>query len=244
MRSLPKVDRKRKKILKKLEKAIGIRFKKIGYLEWALQHRSYVNEAPQDSLINNEQLEFLGDSILGYVIAEYLFQKYPKYSEGKLSIIKASLVNKDALSELARKYHLGDYLLLGKGEEKGGGRKRDSIVSDAFEALVAAYYLDRGFKAVSRFLAKLYKKPIQAAVSNKDPLDNAKNRLQKITQSKFSQLPEYILLNEHGPQHKKVFEIEVKIKGQTYGRGRGKTKKKAEEEAAIQALDNLKEENL
>lgn len=239
MSPLPKLDRARKKQLKQLEKSVGIRFRKIGYLEWALQHRSYVNEISDRKLKNNEQLEFLGDSILGLIIAEHLFQKFPKYSEGKLSLMKSSLVNKDALARMAMQFDLGAYLLLGKGEEKGGGRARASILSDTLEAVIAAYYLDRGFKATHRFLVKLFRDFIQEVDSSGASLDNAKNRLQKLTQGKLGVLPEYRLDSEAGPQHKKIFSVHVWVAGKEVGRGKGNTKKKAEEAAAEIALKKI-----
>ncbi len=240
MGSLPVLDRNRRKQLKELQDLFGIRFKKIAYLEWALQHRSYVNESPDEELINNEQLEFLGDSILGHVIAEHLFKTFPTYLEGRLSLIKSSVVNQDALADLAKQYRLGDYLLLGKGEEKEGGRERASILSDALEAVIAAYYLDRGFKPASSFLITIFKDLIKEVDLSGAQLDNAKNRLQKITQGRLGVLPEYILVSEEGPQHRKEFRIKVLIQGEDYGRGLGKTKKKAEENAAESALKKLK----
>ena len=236
---LPELDRCRKKQLRKLQKAIGVRFRKLGYLEWALQHRSYVNELRKE-LNNNEQLEFLGDSVLGLVIAEYLFQKFPKYMEGKLSLLKSSLVNEEVLAQIANQFGLGDYLLLGKGESKGGGRLRASTLADAVEAVIGAYYLDRGFKAAHRFLVKLFKEKVQE-VDSSDSLDNAKNRLQKLTQGKFAVLPEYRLIAESGPQHKKTFDVRVWVQGEEVGAGKGKTKKKAEEEAAKEALKKLEQ---
>jgi len=162
---LPGVLRERKKELKVLEKNLGVRFRKIQYLQWALQHRSYVNEFADKKLINNEQLEFLGDSILGHFIAHYLFEKYPHYSEGKMSILKSSLVNQEILAKLAIKIDLGSYLLLGKGEEKAGGRERSSILADALEAVIASYYLDRGFKPFYKFLTLFYSELIEETVS-------------------------------------------------------------------------------
>lgn len=240
MPTLPKIDRKRKKELKQLEKNLGVRFRKIQFLEWALQHRSYVNEYPEKKLINNEQLEFLGDSILGHVIAQTLFEKFPQFSEGKLSMLKSSLVNKEMLEKCALKYKIGDFLLLGKGEEKGGGRKRASILADSFEAVIAVLYLDRGFKGVSKFLNASFDDFIQKTLKSGPALDNAKNRLQKMTQSRYGLLPEYRLSAESGPEHKKTFHVRVFVKGKESGEGFGKTKKKAEETAAQEALKNFK----
>lgn len=239
MPSLPQIDRTRKKNLKILSAKLGIRFRKIEYLEWALQHRSYVNESKNHRLKNNEQLEFIGDSVLGHVIAEYLFRKFPAFPEGKLSLAKSSLVNKETLAALAKSYDLGDFILLGKGEEKGGGRRRASILADAFEAVIAAYYMDRGFKPVYRFLTKIFHDLIKDVVGGDTALDNAKNRLQKVSQGKFGSLPEYRLTAESGPQHKKIFRVKVFVNHEECGSGSGKTKKKAEEDAAAQALLRL-----
>lgn len=237
---LPQLDRHRKKELQKLQKKIGIRFRKLGYLEWALQHRSYVNESTRKELNNNEQLEFLGDSVLGLVIAEYLFRKFPSYMEGKLSLLKSSLVNEEILAKIANQFELGNYLLLGKGESKAGGRLRTSTLSDAVEAVIGAYYLDRGFKTTHRFLVKLFQEKVEE-VDSSDSLDNAKNRLQKLTQGKLAILPEYRIVAESGPQHKKTFDVRVFVEGKEMGAGKGKTKKKAEEAAAAEALKKLEQ---
>ncbi len=237
---LPQLDRHRKKELRKLQKIIGVRFRKIGYLEWALQHRSYVNESPRKELNNNEQLEFLGDSVLGLVIAEYLFQQFPTYMEGKLSLLKSSLVNEEALAQIANEFELGNYLLLGRGDSQTGGRLRTSTLSDTVEAVIGAYYLDRGFKATHRFLVTLFQEKVQE-VDSSDSLDNAKNRLQKLTQGKLAILPEYRMVAESGPQHKKTFDVHVFVEGKEMGAGKGKTKKKAEEAAATEALKKLEQ---
>lgn len=239
MQGIPAVYRPRKKELRALEKSLGVRFRRIGYLQWALQHRSYVNENPDLHLSHNERLEFLGDSVLGLFIAQILYEKFPKFSEGKLTLVKSSLVNMDTLAQMASEMGLGNFLLLGKGEARGGGRKRASILGDALEAVIAAFYLDRGVKPAFKLIRRLFGAKIEAVGTRPGHIDNPKNLLQKFTQNRFGVLPEYRVAAEMGPQHRKIFHIEVRVQEKDVGKGSGATKKKAEEAAAQDALRHL-----
>lgn len=237
--SLPSVARERKKELRRLEKNLGIRLRKIEWLQWALQHRSYVNENPELKLEHNERLEFLGDSVLGHVIAQLLCEKFPTYSEGKLSLLKSSLVNRDRLAQMALDFGLSDFVLLGKGEMRSGGHRRHSILADTFEAVIAVHYLDRGFKDSFKFLERIFAPLIREAASQELHAINPKNKLQKWVQGGSGELPQYRIDAEAGPQHRKTYYVTVLIQGREAGRGSGATKKKAEEEAALDALKGM-----
>ena len=223
-------------MIKDLEAAIDYRFKDITLLQNALSHSSYANERWHDSLKSNERLEFLGDSILGMVTAEYLYRNFPDRPEGDLTRMRADMVCERALAVVAERIHLGEHLLLGHGEEAGGGRSRDSILADAVESVIAACFLDGGMDAARKFIDTfvLTEVPVRK-------LRNAdyKTALQELVQQKKGQTLSYTMVGESGPDHDKHFTVEVSLNGKVVGTGDGRSKKKAEQEAAKTAIENL-----
>jgi len=222
--------------LNKLEETVGYRFKDKNLLLLALTHSSYANENKRKSKSNNERLEFLGDAVLELLISDYLFREYTGKDEGKLTKLRSSLVCEYTLAICARDISLGEYLLLSKGEDITGGRERDSILSDAFEALIGAIYLDGGLEKASRFI----KENLLKDVEDKTLFYDAKTILQEIVQSEDAGKLSYHLVGESGPDHNKVFTVEARIGDKTYALGKGKTKKGAEQVAAYQTILKLK----
>lgn len=219
--------------MKDLEMKIGYKFNNKDYLMEALTHSSFANERHKN-LNCNERLEFLGDAVLSIISADFLFHKYPDMPEGQLSKLRSSLVCTDSLSKFAREIHLGDYLFLGKGETNTGGADRPSILENAFEALIAAIYLDGGMKCAEQFVLSFLTK----AVENHDvSFKDYKTILQEIIQQNPSENVNYVLVGESGPDHDKVFEVEVHLNSNVIGKGKGKSKKSAEQAAAKEALD-------
>ena len=212
--------------VKELEQKIGYVFKDKSLIERALMHSSYTNEKHLKKYECNERLEFLGDAVLELVSSAYLFNEFPKVSEGELTKTRASMVCEPSLAMCARDIGLGDYLLLGKGEEATGGRKRDSITSDAMEALIGAIYLDGGF--------------ILTDLEDKKLFYDSKTILQEIVQANMTGNVSYELIDEQGPDHNKIFEVEARIGGKAWGRGKGSSKKSAEQQAAYEAILNLR----
>ena len=218
-----------------LEQGLGYTFRDRRLLENALCHSSYANEC-RDGRSSNERLEFLGDSILGFVVAAFLYQRYPDKPEGDLTRIRADLVCERNLAKCAGTIRLGEFLLLGHGEEHGGGRTRDSIVSDAMESVLAAAYLDGGFDASKGIIDRL----ILADLPKGRPGNfDYKTMLQELVQREKNQVLHYELIGQSGPDHDKVFTVEVQRNGQVVGRGQGHSKKKAEQAAAQQAVASL-----
>ena len=223
-------------MIKDLEEAIGYRFKNITLLQNALTHSSYANERWHDSLMSNERLEFLGDSVLGMVVAEYLYCHFPDRPEGELTRMRADMVCEQALEAVANRLNLGEHLLLGHGEEQGGGRSRASILADAVESVIAACFLDGGMDAakglIDRFI--LCDVPVHK-------LHNAdyKTALQELVQRQSGQELFYRMIGASGPDHCKVFEAEVCLNGKRVGTGTGHSKKEAEQAAAAAALQVL-----
>ncbi len=225
-----------------LENIIGYNFTNIEYLKTALTHSSYVNEnKSKDNLLeDNERFEFFGDAIIEFYISEYLFNKYDSFPEGDMTKLRASMVCEKSLAECAKVIHLGEYLRMGKGESRSGGRERASITSDAFEALVAAIYIDSGDeKVVRRFINEHLIKGLE----NKDLFFDAKTRLQELTQRNGNNSLKYELLSESGPAHDKVFEIAAFLNGFEIGRGRGHSKKAAQQKAAEEAISRINKNN-
>ncbi|MBQ9838906.1 MAG: ribonuclease III [Oscillospiraceae bacterium] len=222
--------------MKDLENAIGYRFKNITLLQNALTHSSYANETWHDSLRSNERLEFLGDSILGMVVAEHLFRTFPERPEGELTRMRADMVCERALAKVANRLGLGDHLLLGHGEEQGGGRTRASILADAMESVIAACFLDGGMDAARKLIESfiLCEVPV-SKLSNAD----YKTALQERVQQKKDQIITYRLVGESGPDHDKSFQVEVLLNGQVVGAGIGSSKKRAEQDAARAALKQI-----
>jgi ribonuclease-3 len=220
----------------KLERTLGYRFKDEALLHRALTHSSAANERNTSLRTNNEQLEFLGDSIIGFLISDFLYQKFHHLSEGELSKIRAYLVSSANFFKIASRLELGEFLHLGKGEEKTGGRKKQALSADAFEALVAAIYLDGGLDSAREFLLSSFHPDFQAIEAGNFYHMDFKSQLQERLQALHSPPAEYLIVSASGPDHKKQFSVELKINGKKLSEGRGETKKGAEQEAARLAL--------
>ena len=226
--------------LEELQTRIGYRFRDIELLKSALMHSSYTNEHHLPKYQCNERLEFLGDAVLELISSEFLFFADRKMPEGELTKLRASMVCEPSLAFCAREIHLGDYLLLGKGEEVTGGRKRDSVTSDALEALIGAIYLDGGFASAKEFI----RNHVLNDLENKKLFYDSKTILQEIVQGHFTDAIAYRLIGEEGPAHNKTFWTEVYIGHDLYGKGSGRTKKAAEQEAAYHAILELHKKNI
>ena len=223
-------------MIKDLEEAIGYRFHNISLLQNALTHSSFANERWHNSLLSNERLEFLGDSILGMLVAEYLYRNFPDRPEGELTRMRADMVCEKTLASVAARIHLGDHLMLGHGEEQGGGRSRDSILADAVESVIAACFLDGGIEAAQKFIRSFIL--VEVPVSQMHNTDY-KTKLQELVQQKKNQVLSYTLTGESGPDHDKHFTVAVSLNGGMVGQGEGRSKKRAEQEAARAAIRNL-----
>ena len=224
-------------MLKDLEAAIGYRFKNISLLQNALAHSSYANERWHSSLMSNERLEFLGDSILGMLVADHLYRNFPDRPEGELTRMRADMVCERALAAVAGMIGLGEHLLLGKGEKAGGGRGRDSILADAVESVIAASYLDGGMEAAKQFVDRFVLVNVpHAKLHNRD----YKTTLQELVQQKKNQTISYVLVGESGPDHDKQFVVQLLINAKVAGVGTGSSKKRAEQDAARAALEAMK----
>ena len=223
-------------MIKDLETAIGYRFRNITLLQNALTHSSYANERWHNSLLSNERLEFLGDSILGMTVAEYLYRNFPDRPEGELTRMRADMVCEKALAKVAARIELGGQMMLGNGEEQSGGRNRDSILADAVESVIAACFLDGGMDAARQFIDRfvLVEVPVQK-MHNAD----YKTALQELVQQKKNQVLTYVLTGESGPDHDKRFEVEVRLNGTPIGTGSGSSKKRAEQDAARCAMEKM-----
>lgn len=220
-----------------LEQIIGHGFERPRLLEHALTHKSYANEKRLKN--HNERMEFLGDSVLNLAVSQILMKNCPDSTEGDLSRLRAAIVSEPTLASIARKIRLGEFILLGKGEEQSGGRNKDSLLSDCLEAVIAAVYLDSGLDAAAVLIERLFGDEIRRVCIAGGTTDY-KSRLQELCQEKLKQLPLYQMVSESGPDHQKVFEVEICINGAVYGRGRGRSKKEAEQQAAREALEKLK----
>lgn len=221
----------RKEKIKELEKKIGYEFKKKELIWQALTHSSFSNEQKINKYKNYERLEFLGDAVLELLSSQFFFETYPEMPEGEMTKLRSSMVCELALAYCARDISLGDYLLLGKGEEATGGRKRDSIISDVMEAVIGALYLDGGLAVADAFV----KKYILSDLESKQLFYDSKTILQEEVQKEGKNLT-YELVSEIGPDHDKIFVMEVRIDGQMAGKGQGRNKKTAQQQAAYQAL--------
>ena len=223
-------------MIKDLEAAIGYQFKNITLLQNALTHSSYANERWHNPLASNERLEFLGDSVLGMVVAEYLFSHFQDRPEGELTRMRADMVCEKTLAKVANEIHLGEHLLLGHGEEQGGGRKRDSILADAVESIIAASFLDGGMEAAKGIIQRFILSDVPVI---KPHNMDYKTALQEQVQQKKNQVLTYHLVGESGPDHNKQFAVEVQLNGKPIGSGIGSSKKRAEQDAARMALEAL-----
>jgi len=225
--------------LSALEKRLGFEFRDKSLLQRALIHRSYLNEHPEFPLEDNERLEFLGDAVLDFVTGAYLYHRFPELREGPLTNLRSILVRRSTLARFARQLELGGYMLMGHGEAESGGRHRPANMCAAFEALVGALYLDQGLDSVRRLLEPLILPEIARALQDsleKDP----KSHLQELAQAKMHRTPRYATVAETGPDHAKVFTVEVSIGDQVYGQGQGPSKQQAAQEAARQALQQIR----
>jgi len=229
-----------------LQEITGINFKDLNLLFHALRHTSYVNEKHRfknNIFLSNERLEFLGDSVVGLIIVEYLYKHFPKNTEGDLAKAKSVLASEVILSKAARKISLGEFIFMGHGEIISGGQDRDSLLADAFEALCAAIYIDQGFEVVRRFVIGNIFEFIDEVMQDSLMLDY-KTKLQELTQSKLKSLPEYKLIDTIGPSHDPEFITECLIDSKSCGKGKGKSKKEAEQMAAKSAILFLKKEKV
>lgn len=224
-----------------LYEALGYRFKDVYLLVQAFRHASYVNEHAGENLEDNERLEFLGDAVLDLAVSHLLMERYPKANEGDLSKFRAMVVDEAGLHEVASRLGLGEFLLLGKGEDQSRGRQKPSILADTTEALIGAIYLDGGFEVVRTIVENQFDALLNK-VDTEDLVQDFKSLLQEFTQQVFKSLPKYRLVEETGPAHDKLFRISLAVNGIVLGEGEGKSKKEAEQLAAREALRQLKED--
>lgn len=223
-------------MMKQLEEKLGYSFRDEALLVNALTHSSYANENREEGVPSNERLEFLGDSVLGFVTAKHLYAMSPSLPEGKMTRLRAELVCEHSLYGVAKELNLGEYLRMGHGEEKSGGRQRASILADATEAVIAAIFLDGGMEPAAEFVERMVLSP--EAVKAHHATDY-KTELQELVQQKAGQMLKYHEAGESGPDHDKLFLAEVSLNGQIIGKGSGRTKKEAEQAAACKALERL-----
>ena len=221
-----------------LQQTLGISFNDPSLLEQALVHSSYVNENPGFASASNERLEFLGDAVLGLVVAEKLYQDFPHSDEGEMTRLRAALVRRSTLARMARTIKLGDYLYLGKGEEASGGRRKPANLAGTLEAMIAAIFLDQGLTITSDFILKLFDEELKRIASQRGGVDY-KSQLQELIQAREQQTPVYQLVEAMGPDHDRGFTVEVRAGDTVLGKGSGKSKKAAETEAAGAALEQL-----
>ena len=221
-----------------LQQTLGVSFNKLSLLEQALVHSSYVNENPGFAPASNERLEFLGDAVLGLIVAEKLYQDFPQLDEGEMTRLRAALVCQDTLARVARAIKLGDYLYLGKGEKASGGQRKPANLARALEAVIAAIFLDQGSSTTRDATLRLFNKELQKMASQGVEVDY-KSQLQEFLQAREQQAPVYRVVEATGPDHEKKFTVEVRLGDTVLGRGTGKSKKTAETEAARSALKLL-----
>jgi len=221
-----------------LQEALGFSFRDLTLLEQAIIHSSYINENPGFALVSNERLEFLGDAILGFIVAEKLYQDFPELAEGEMSKLRSVLVRRDTLAHVAGTIRLGDYLYLGKGEGASGGRHKPANLAGALEAVIGAVFLDQSLATTRDFVLKLLDEELQKVIRQGAEIDY-KSRLQELIQSRYQSTPGYRLVAATGPDHDKRFTVEVIAGEAVLGRGSGKSRKMAETEAARLALVQL-----
>lgn len=238
-----KANNQKPELLEELQGKIDYHFHDEKFLNWALTHSSYANEYKKQKIVYNERLEFLGDSILGLIVSEYIYTVYPNYPEGELTKLRATVVCEPTLSYLASNINLGRYMLLGKGEDATGGRNRVSILADAFEALIGAIYLDGNMESAKSFVLEHLKPVIEDAVNGIELFIDYKTQLQEVLQKKNKGNITYKVIKEEGPDHNKVFHTKVYAKETELGVGVGRSKKYAEQDAAKLALEKMNENN-
>jgi ribonuclease-3 len=227
----------RKRELQLFERHAGIRFRELEFLNQAFSHRSFANELGE-STENNERLEFLGDSVLGLAVSEYLYELLPDQPEGELARIKSFVVSEASLSEIARNLRVDNYILIGRGEEYSGGRSKKAILADCLEAIIGAYYLDSGFQSSRLFVRHMLIPEINKVLENRHAKDY-KTLLQEYVQKRMKTYPKYKVVQKTGPDHDRTFWIEVHVGDRSFGAGKGKNKKEAEQEAARIAYEGM-----
>jgi len=231
-----KLERDRVEALSALQGKISYQFNDPDLLDVALTHRSYANERAGGAYQDNERLEFLGDSVLNVIISHLTMKRFPHYDEGELTRMRASLVNEKSLARISKSLGINQYLLLGKGESRRGGRERTSLTSDAYEALIGAVYLDGGFERTFEVVEKQFTPLLDKGLTDDG---DCKTRVQQVSQSRFGCSPRYRLFDVSGPEHDKTFGVELSIDGRLYGYGIGKSKKEAQQNAAQEALKRI-----
>lgn len=222
-----------------IEQALSLAFTDKLLLQRALTHRSYLNENRDYPYGDNERLEFLGDAVLDFIVGEYLYHRFPDDDEGTLTSLRAALVRTEALAEFARQIDLGKHIMLGRGEEDGGGRTRLAVLCGAFESLIGALYLDQGMSRVLEYVMPIFEPALDRVLEN-DSHKDAKSILQEMSQAYLGHTPRYHTVEAFGPDHDKKFVLSVTINGVTYGRGAGRSKQIAAQAAALAAMENLK----
>jgi ribonuclease-3 len=232
-----KLDKKRTQALLEFQKSLGIRFSDVTLLNTALSHKSYVNESRED-LENNEKLEFLGDAFLGLIISDALYNQNLYFKEGTLARIKSYVVSEPTLYKIGREINIQKYILIGRGEEKSGGRNRRALISDCVEAVIGAYYLDAGYRNTKGLVQRLFYKEIIEVEKNRHEKDY-KSILQELSQKRYRTVPQYSVVNTEGPDHNRRFYVSVTVRKRSYGPGEGGSKKEAEQMAAHIALRSL-----
>ena len=239
----PHISEERRAKLQELCSNLGITMQRYELLNLALTHTSFAHETlhyPHNE--HNERLEFLGDSVLGLIVSTYMFEHYPHFDEGRMTKLRAQVVCEASLYQCAKRIELGNYLRMGNGELSSGGNRRPSILADAFEAVLGAYYLDQGFAAAQQYLLGLLEEEINAVCSGQLVMGDYKSMLQERLQHKAQYEIAYEMLDFEGPEHNRIFTSGVFVNGVEYGRGRGRTKKESEQQAAREALERLKKE--
>jgi len=224
-----------------LQNQLGVSFNDLSLLQQAFVHRSYLNENPDFPLGSNERLEFLGDALLGFVVAEDLYCRFSAMNEGEMTKLRSALVRQDSLARVASSLRLGDYLYLGQGEEKGGGRRRARNLACALEALIGSIFIDQGLINTRGFILRIFSCCLQQLIE--EGLADYKSRLQELAQAKRQEKPLYRLVEVKGPDHDRIFLVDVTIGGEILGTGWGKSKQSAEKEAARHALETMLQSN-
>ncbi|TYP00123.1 RNAse III [Geothermobacter ehrlichii] len=224
--------------LEGFQQRLGYVFRDEGLLVKALTHKSYANEHREEGAMDNERLEFLGDAVLDLAVSQIIFHRQPRLAEGEMTRVRAEVVSERSLAAVARRLGIGEHIRLGRGEELTGGREKDSLLADAVEAVLGAIFLDGGFDHADRAVRRWMAGQILEASKEKSGLD-AKTRLQELLQAREGRLPRYVLKGTEGPDHARLYHVEVQFDGEPIGEGRGRTKKQAEQRAARQALEKL-----
>jgi ribonuclease-3 len=222
----------------KLEKLLGVTFKKKAYLQTAVTHRSFLNEHKDEDLGNNERLEFLGDAVLELIISDHLYREYPEHPEGDLTSFRSAVVRTESLAAASRELDAGKFLRMSKGEKDSGGADKDYLLANTYESLLGAIYMDQGYEEAKDFVFRTLVPKIQDIVENRSDIDS-KTKIQEMVQAKFKLTPTYDILKEEGPDHDKKFVVGVKINDKVVGEGEGPSKQKAEEDAATNGIKFL-----